>query len=192
MFHSFNSDLRSKTKRHCRSRPTKPSASLAVFCRDHVVNLLPSTAAPILHHGAAHERIILIRIIGKPHSTILMPAVKPTPTPLPIDAPERRRLPILLRHPWHGLNQASRRRIVYLNITPDQFTVMRTLLESGPITQRMLTESMSSDPNTVASLLERMEKSGLLERRPHEKDRRAHRLHLLPAGKRKYQEAREI
>src|SRR2546430_15689856 len=88
---------------------------------------------------------------------------------LPIDAPGRRRLPILLRHAWYGLNQAFRRRVAHLDITPDQFTVMRTLLESGGITQSELTERMSSDPNTVASLLERMEKSGLLERRQHER-----------------------
>jgi DNA-binding MarR family transcriptional regulator len=112
--------------------------------------------------------------------------------PLPVDAPSRRRLPILLRHAWYGLNQAFRRRIAHLGITPDQFTVMRTLLESGGITQSELTEQMSSDPNTVASLLERMEKSGLLERRAHEKDRRAHRLDLQADGKRKYQKAREI
>jgi DNA-binding MarR family transcriptional regulator len=111
---------------------------------------------------------------------------------VPIDSPERRRLPILLRHAWYGLNQAFRRRIADLGITPDQFTVMRTLLESGEITQRALTELMGSDPNTVASLLERMEKAGLVERKPHEKDRRAHRLCLLAAGARKYQAAREI
>ena len=111
---------------------------------------------------------------------------------VPIDSPERRRLPILLRHAWYGLNQAFRRRIADLGITPDQFTVLRTLLESGEITQRVLTELMSSDPNTVASLLERMENAGLIERRPHETDRRARRLHLLPTGKRKYQEAREV
>jgi len=109
-----------------------------------------------------------------------------------MDSPERRRLPILLRHAWYGLNQAFRRRIAHLEVTPDQFTVMRTLLEAGEITQRKLTERMSSDPNTVASLLERMAKAGLIERKPHEKDRRAHRLHLLPAGRRKYVEAREI
>src|SRR5712672_1399254 len=108
----------------------------------------------------------------------------------PIDAPGRRRLPILLRHAWYGVNQAFRRRIAHLGITPDQFTVMRTLLESGGITQSELTAQMSSDPNTVASLLERMEKSGLLERQAHEKDRRANCLRLKPLAKSKYEIAR--
>jgi DNA-binding MarR family transcriptional regulator len=114
-----------------------------------------------------------------------------SPRPLPLDAPGRRRLPILLRHAWYGLNQAFRRRVAHLGITPDQFTVMRTLLERAGITQSELTEHMGSDPNTVASLLERMERSGLLERRPHEKDRRAHRLHLKPEGRSTYGKARE-
>ena len=111
---------------------------------------------------------------------------------LPIDSPERKRLPPLLRRAWYGLNQAFRRRTVHLEITPDQFTVMRTLLENDGITQRELTSFMSSDPNTVASLLERMEIAGLLARKSHEKDRRANRLHLETAGKKKYAEAREI
>lgn len=110
----------------------------------------------------------------------------------PVDSPTRRRLPILLRHAWYGLNQAFRRRLVHLDLTPDQFTVMRTLLESGVITQRRLTELMGSDPNTVASLLERMEQARLLERRPHEKDGRANQLRVLPLGKRRYERAREI
>src|SRR5712672_2822294 len=111
---------------------------------------------------------------------------------LPIDSPERRRLPLLLRRAWYGLNQAFRRRIAHLGLTPDQFTVMRTLLENDGITQRELTQLMSSDPNTIASLLERMEKSGLLVRKSHEKDRRANRLHAEPAGRRKYEQAREL
>jgi DNA-binding MarR family transcriptional regulator len=113
-------------------------------------------------------------------------------TALPIDAPERRRLPLLLRRAWYSMNQAFRRRITHLGITPDQFTVMRTLLENDGITQRQLTELMSSDPNTVAALLERMQQAGLVERQAHEKDRRAKRLQLLPAGKLKYDAAREV
>jgi|SRR6185369_4025725 len=111
---------------------------------------------------------------------------------LPVDAPERRRLPLLLRRAWYGLNQAFRRRIAHLEITPDQFTVMRTLLENEGVTQRELTHLMSSDPNTIASLLDRMEKAGLVQRQSHEKDRRARRLSLKRAGRIKYEEARQI
>jgi DNA-binding MarR family transcriptional regulator len=112
----------------------------------------------------------------------------------PVDSPERRRLPPLLRRAWYGLNQAFRRRIAHLQITPDQFTVMRTLLEGNVrgLTQRELTQLMSSDPNTVASLLRRMEKAGLVERRPHETDKRARRICLRKDGRRRYEAARAI
>src|SRR5205809_4821658 len=115
-----------------------------------------------------------------------MPASKST-VALPVDSPERRRLPPALRRAWYGLNQAFRRRIAHLGLTPDQFTIMRTLLENEGITQSELTELMSSDPNTVASLLERMARAGLVERRAHEKDRRANCLRLKARGKRKYE-----
>jgi len=117
-----------------------------------------------------------------------------TPVALPIDAPERRRLPLLLRRAWYGLNQAFRRRIAHLQITPDQFTVLRTLLEGDArgLTQRDLARLMSSDPNTVASLLLRMEEAGLVERKAHEKDRRAHRILLREAGQRRYESARQL
>ena len=113
-------------------------------------------------------------------------------TDLPIDAPARRRLPLLLRRAWYGLNQAFRRRIKHLGITPDQFTVIRTLLENEGLTQRELTRLMSSDPNTVASLLTRMETAGLIQRQSHEKDRRARRISLKRSGRIKYEEARQI
>ena len=112
----------------------------------------------------------------------------------PIDSPNRRRLPLLLRRSWYGLNPAFRRRITHLQLTPDQFTVLRTLLENDPrgITQRELARAMSSDPNTVASLLERMEKLGYVERAPHERDRRAHRIKVQAKGKKAYEAARAI
>lgn len=98
----------------------------------------------------------------------------------------------MLRRAWYGLNQAFRRRITHLHITPDQFTVMRTLLEHDGITQRELTQLISSDPNTVASLVNRMEQAGLIERETHERDRRANRLRLKPRGRTRYEKARAI
>jgi len=109
-----------------------------------------------------------------------------------VDCPTRRRLPPLLRRAWYGLNQAFRRRLAHLELTPDQFTVMRTLLENDGITQRELTHLISSDPNTVAALVNRMAKAGLLERETHERDRRANRLRLSRRGKLKYEKARVI
>jgi DNA-binding MarR family transcriptional regulator len=91
------------------------------------------------------------------------------------------------------LNQSFRRCIAHTGATPDQFTALRTLSEaSSPFTQSDLTRAMSSDPNTIASLLERMEKTGWIERHAHESDRRARLILLKPAGKQKYAELRAI
>ena len=111
---------------------------------------------------------------------------------LPVDSPARRRLPALLRQAWYSLNQAFRRRIAENGVTPDQFTVMRTLLEGDPrgMTQRELVETMASDPNTITGLLDRMENAGWIERRRHEADRRAYRIRMNQAGKEKYQSLR--
>jgi DNA-binding MarR family transcriptional regulator len=112
----------------------------------------------------------------------------------PIDAPVRRRLPPLLRRAWYGLNQAFRRRILHTRVTPDQFTVMRTLIEADPsgLTQREIARIISSDPNTIASLLDRMESNGLIERLPDPGDRRARRIRLLPAGRKTYRSVRSV
>lgn len=112
----------------------------------------------------------------------------------PIDTPGLRRLPPLLRHAWYGLNQAFRRRIAHLDLTPDQFTVLRWLIESDPqgVTQRQLADLMSSDPNTVTSVLNRMEQAGMIERKPHESDRRAKRVRITRRGRGIYEKARDI
>jgi DNA-binding MarR family transcriptional regulator len=117
-----------------------------------------------------------------------------TKNQLPIDAPSRRRIPILLRHAWYGLNQAFRRRIAPIGVTPDQFTVLRTLLEKEKtgLTQSELTREMASDPNTIASLVLRMERAGWIHRARHETDRRAYHLKITTLGRNKYKQARKI
>jgi DNA-binding MarR family transcriptional regulator len=111
-----------------------------------------------------------------------------------VDAPSRRRLPILLRHAWFSLNQTFRRRLAHTGVTPDQFTAMRTLLEHDPqgLTQSALTRLIASDPNTIAALVDRMESMGWITRDRHERDRRAYRLRLSPAGHKQYEKVRAI
>jgi len=115
------------------------------------------------------------------------PIASPTPA-----APKR--LPVLLRRAWYGLNQSFRQRIAHLGVTPDQFSILRWLSEGDPagLTQRALTDLMASDPNTITSTLSRMEKAGLISRAPHEQDRRAHRVKLQPAGRRTFEKARSV
>jgi len=105
-----------------------------------------------------------------------------------------KRLPPLLRRAWYSLNQTFRQRIAHLGVTPDQFSILRWLNEGDPLglTQREITDLMASDPNTITSTLSRMEKIGMLTRKPHETDRRAHRVKLLPAGREIFENARQI
>ena len=113
---------------------------------------------------------------------------------VPLDDPSRRRLPPLLRRTWYSLNQAFRRRIAYSGLTPDQFTILRTLKEHEPdgLTQFELAETLSSDPNTISSLLKRMTKSGLVDRKRHEADRRALTVRITEPGLKMFEELRHI
>lgn len=106
----------------------------------------------------------------------------------------QRRLPPLLRRAWYGLNQAFRRRIAHLGITPDQYSILRWLHEGDPrgLTQREIADLMASDPNTITSILGRMERSGLISRNAHETDRRARRIRIKTAGERALSQGQEI
>ena len=103
---------------------------------------------------------------------------------LALDDPDRRRLPPLLRKAWYSLNQTFRRRLAGEGITPDQFTALRWLVEreGERLTQKDLADLMSSDPNTIASLVKRMEEAGLLVREVSKKDRRANDVMVTSAG----------
>jgi DNA-binding MarR family transcriptional regulator len=105
---------------------------------------------------------------------------------------EPKRLPPLLRRAWYGLNQAFRQRIAHLELTPDQFSILRWLSEGDPqgMTQRTLSDLMTSDPNTITSTLSRMEAARLITRAPHEHDGRAHRVRLLPEGQELFERAK--
>ena len=110
---------------------------------------------------------------------------------LSVDDPRRRRLPPLLRKAWLKLNAVFLRRITDLGLTPDQYIALRWLQEKEPgLTQRELSDFMASDPNTIASLLSRMEKAGWIRRSTRKEDRRTNNVLSTKAGRNIFETAR--
>ena len=114
-------------------------------------------------------------------------------TPIPA-ATHRRRLAPLLRRTWYSLNQTFRRRIAHAGLTPDQFSVLRWLEEGHTkgTTANELCELMTSDPNTMAALIRRMQRMGLVTRQGHETDGRAQRIRPTAKGRRTFAGIRHI
>ncbi|MEU5849900.1 MarR family winged helix-turn-helix transcriptional regulator [Saccharopolyspora shandongensis] len=69
-----------------------------------------------------------------------------------------------------------------LSLTASQVVALRELSE--PITARELAARMSCEASNATFVLDRLEKQGLVERRPHPTDRRAKQIVLTPAGRR--------
>ncbi len=69
----------------------------------------------------------------------------------------------------HGMTRAQWAILIWLERQPD-------------ISQKELAEIMDVEPMTVARLIDRLEGSGMVERRPDPRDRRIWRLHLRPAA----------
>ncbi|MFI0717539.1 MarR family winged helix-turn-helix transcriptional regulator [Streptomyces sp. NPDC021224] len=76
--------------------------------------------------------------------------------------------------------QHVRERAVPLGLTAAQATALREM--TGPMTMRELAERMSCEPSNATFVIDKLEKQGLVERRPHPTDRRAKLLVLTPEG----------
>ncbi|MGA4839198.1 MarR family winged helix-turn-helix transcriptional regulator [Streptomyces sp. G45] len=73
-----------------------------------------------------------------------------------------------------------RERAAAFGLTGPQAIALREL--SGPMTLRELAERMSCEPSNATFVSDRLEEQGLVERRPHPRDRRAKQLVLTPKG----------
>lgn len=79
-----------------------------------------------------------------------------------------------------GLN--FEREAAGLNLTLAQCKVLIYLQRSQGISQVRLAELTDTDPMTLVRILDRMEREGLIERRPDPADRRARRLFMTAAA----------
>lgn len=96
------------------------------------------------------------------------------------------------RHAWVEMVRTVyriQRRVVTAmashDITLPQFDVLATLRFGEGVTQQELAERLLVTKGNVCGVLDRLGRLGWVERRPDPDDRRANRLHLTPAGRRK-------
>ncbi len=68
-------------------------------------------------------------------------------------------------------------------ITTQQFGVLAFLWQQDGLTQSELSEKTQIDRTTMGGLIDRLVRSGLVERCPHPQDRRAHLVFLAERGK---------
>lgn len=70
-----------------------------------------------------------------------------------------------------------------LDLTDAQVVALWQLsTDDGPITARQLSERLHCDPSTATSMVDRLERNGLVQRIPHPTDRRVKTLALTPRG----------
>ncbi|MGX1808568.1 MarR family winged helix-turn-helix transcriptional regulator [Nocardia sp. NPDC055321] len=83
-----------------------------------------------------------------------------------------------------GSHSASRfgELLAPLGIKPQHHGMLRILQANDGQSQQQLCEALGIHRNVMVGLVDDLEKRGLVERRRHPADRRAHAVHLLPAG----------
>ncbi len=74
------------------------------------------------------------------------------------------------------------RRARRMGMTRAQWGIIRRLASAPGRSQKELADLLEVEPITVARMVDRLEATGMVERRADEQDRRIWRLHLLPAA----------
>jgi DNA-binding MarR family transcriptional regulator len=83
-----------------------------------------------------------------------------------------------------GAHAASKfaERLAALELLPAHAGIVRTLAATPAITQQALATALGTLPSRLVALVDELESKGLLERRPHDSDRRSYALHLTEKG----------
>jgi DNA-binding MarR family transcriptional regulator len=68
-------------------------------------------------------------------------------------------------------------------VTAIQFAVLQALWQRRGATATELSDYLVIDSATITGVIDRLSKTGALERRPDPSDRRAYRLYLTASGK---------
>ena len=83
-------------------------------------------------------------------------------------------------------------RIATVGLTPRLWGVLNVLDHEGPISQQSLGRSVGVDPSSMVATIDELEHKGLVERRRHPSDRRAHALHITELGRTTLAQGRKV
>ena len=89
----------------------------------------------------------------------------------------------LVNHMARLFAQGLHARIRPLGLAPAQFMTLLELWAEDGLTQTQLVARLDVEQATMANTLKRMERDGLVERRPHPQDRRAQQVWLSDKGR---------
>jgi DNA-binding MarR family transcriptional regulator len=83
-------------------------------------------------------------------------------------------------------------RIESVGLNVRMWGALNVLDAEGGISQHSLGKSVGIDPSSMVATIDELEARGLVERQRHPSDRRAHALHVTPAGRRTLAAGREL
>jgi DNA-binding MarR family transcriptional regulator len=79
-----------------------------------------------------------------------------------------------------GFSRSLQQRAAGLGFSPGQFPILTELWSEDGLTQKQLLERVDIEQATMANTLSRMQRDGLIERKPHPSDKRAQLIFLTP------------
>lgn len=89
----------------------------------------------------------------------------------------------LLARMGHVAAKQFAERMAELGLTTRMWGALNVLDAEGPTTQQFLGRCAGIDPSSMVATIDDLESRGLVERRPHPSDRRAHALHITDQGR---------
>lgn len=101
-------------------------------------------------------------------------------------AAERRALDALitLRRAASSLGERTAAGLRSAGLTESQFGVLEAVLHLGPLCQRELAAKILKSAGNLTTVVDNLERRGLVERRRNDLDRRVSRIHLTAEGER--------
>jgi DNA-binding MarR family transcriptional regulator len=98
-------------------------------------------------------------------------------------SPLSRRVSFLVSQIGARSAQKFAERLVPLGLRPSQFGLLVALSAGGGMSQQQLADTLGVHRNVMVGLVDSLQERGLVERRTHPSDRRAHAVHLTPKAR---------